>query len=273
MIESIAEFDRPPVVEVVLGVQFDADTIDLEVLAEFARDIKPMFPMRRRLEPLQRTRESFHRPPPNAGIEFRFGPPLPLTQFLTPDDRFMVQLQGDRLTLNWRRVEQDDKYPRYRVLRPKFDEVFMMLLAVLERCGRDIRPLDYVEVSYTNELATDGESGGNAHPGLANMLTTLRDTETGGFLPRPEDVGFQARFRIPSPEDGLNPVGRLTVTTEPGYRSIDQRPIYLLMLRAGLIGAFAPGEVNVIMDIGREWVVKGFLELTTPAIQETWGTK
>ncbi len=197
---------------------------------------------------------------------------MPRTWFVSSDQRLLVQLQDDRLNLNWRRVEPGDRYPRYAVLRPKFDELRGQLDEVLERNGREPAVVDYVEVSYINELAPAAELPGDAHPKLADMLTTVSAVGPGGFLPEPEDEGYAARFRIHS-EDMSEPVGRLVVGTDTAYRTSDQRPIYLLKLSANLVGLFTTKDAVIdMLDLGRSWIVKSFLQLTTPEIQSTWGS-
>ncbi len=272
-IEIIADFERPPVVEVVLGVQFDQPVVDLEVLAEFALAIRDEFPSRQQVEPLPRASESFGRPPDTARIELRFGgAPMPRTWFISSDQRLLVQLQADRLTFNWRRVEPEDRYPHYAVLRPKFDVLRGRLDGILKQGGRESATVDHVEVSYINELASIDRQSGETHPVLADMLTTVEDIGPDGFLPTPEDAGYMARFRIPSTEGSDVPLGRLIVSTDAAYRMADQRPIYLLKLNANLVGAFTSAEAIVdMLDLGRSWIVKGFLQLTTTEIQKTWG--
>lgn len=272
-IEIIADFERPPVVEVVLGVQFVQPVVDLEVLAEFALAIRAEFPSREQVEPLPRASESFSRPPDAARIELRFGGgPMPRTWFVGVDQRLLVQLQADRLTFNWRRVEPGDRYPHYAELRPKFDVIRGQLDDILKRSGREPATIDHVEVSYINELASVDEPSGNTHPTLANMLTTVEDIEPDGFLPKPEDAGYMARFRIQSQDGRDEPAGRLIVSTDAAYRTIDQRPIYLLKLSANLVGTFTTREAVIdMLDLGRRWIVEGFLQLTTPEIQNTWG--
>lgn len=272
-IESIAEFERPPVVEVVLGVQFDRAAVDLEVLAEFATAIKAEFPNREQVEPLVRSTQSFARPPEGSRLEFRFGgPALPRTWFISSDQRLLVQLQADRLTLNWRRVELGDAYPRYAALRPKFDALRRQLAEIVRGLGRDRPIVDQIEVSYINELAGPDEPPAHRHAALAGMLATVVDLEPGGFLPPPEDVGYLARFRIPAPDGVDQPAGRLLLSTDPAFRTVDERPIYLLKLTASLVGIYATEESVVdMLNLGRSWIVNGFLQVTTPEIQAQWG--
>lgn len=272
-IQSIAEFERPPVVEVVLGVQFAESAVDLEVLAEFASAIRAEYPSRQQVEPLARATESFTRPADGPRFELRLGgSPLPRTWFVSSDQRLLVQLQGDRLILNWRRVDMGDEYPRFETLRPRFDSLRAELGAIIERLGRKRPAVDQVEVTYINELADPLNLAPDRHPALAQMLTTIAGPPSGGFLPPPEDEGYLARFRITSERAASEPMGRLLVSTDAAYRTADQAPIYLLKLTANLGGELRE-EAAIIesLDLGRNWIVNGFLQLTAPELHERWG--
>lgn len=270
-IETIVEFERPPVIEVVFGTQFGAAVVDLEVLAEFARSVRGEFPGREQIEPLPRAFESFDRPSAGTHIEFRFGgPPLPRTRFISTDERTLLQLQADRFLFNWRRVSADDEYPRYETLRPRFDALRQRLTEVLDGLGRPMPQVDHVEVSYINELTIPGRPSTRKHASLAALVSTVNDLPRSAFLPDPEDVAYSARFRIPR-ADGTGPTGRFIARTEPAYRSADGQPIHLLTLTANLVGSFANDtEVIDALDLGRRWVVNGFLEMTTPELHASW---
>ncbi|MCP9491031.1 MAG: TIGR04255 family protein [Solirubrobacteraceae bacterium MAG38_C4-C5] len=270
-IETIVEFERPPVIEVVFGTQFGAAIVDLEVLAEFARSVRGEFPRREQIEPLPRAFESFDHPPAGTHIEFRFGgAPLPRTRFISTDEQTLLQLQADRFLFNWRRVSADDAYPRYETLRPRFDALRQRLIEVLDGLGRPTPVVDHVEVSYINELSFPGHPSARTHASLSALVSTVSDLPRGGFLSEPEDVGYSARFRIPR-ADGTGPMGRLIARTEPAYRSADGRPIHLLTLTANLVGSFASDTAVIdALDLGRRWVVNGFLEMTTPELHANW---
>lgn len=92
------------------------------------------------------------------------------------------------------------------------------------------------------------------------------------FLSEPEDIGLGFRYIIPG-ADG-NPLGRLSVSVEPAYRAEDDRPIYVLVLtaRGGSIGEGIEGALG-FLDIGREWIVRGFTSATSPRMHEIWGRR
>src|SRR4051794_28602696 len=58
-IDDLGSYERPPVTELVLGVQFSAPVIDLDVLASFGLRVKDGLPRREYHPPLLRAEESF----------------------------------------------------------------------------------------------------------------------------------------------------------------------------------------------------------------------
>jgi hypothetical protein len=176
--------------------------------------------------------------------------------------------------LNWRRVAVGDEYPRYKALRPKFDELRETLRGILAKLGRPAPQTNHVEVSYSNELLLGSWNAPDAHPPLSTFLTTVCEPPSAAdsFLPAPEDTTYGARYRIHHATSREVPAGRLVVITDAAYRTSDLRPIYLLRLSAYLVGTFTEeGEITETLDRGREWVVKGFLDMVKPEIQRDWG--
>ena len=88
------------------------------------------------------------------------------------------------------------------------------------------------------------------------------------FLPAPEEAVLRWRYRIPG-IDG--PAGRLYVTAQPSWRTADGSPVWVmnLMARGAPIGTGIDGAFE-FFDLGREWVVRGFADLTTDAMQSYW---
>jgi len=109
------------------------------------------------------------------------------------------------------------------------------------------------------------------HPPLSRGLRVVRDLPADGFLPMPEDTSLQTRFRIPDPAGGETPAGRLYVSAEPALRSVDLTPIYLLKMTAHIVSAM-PDDSSVVraLDLGREWAVRAFEQVTTTELRKTW---
>jgi uncharacterized protein (TIGR04255 family) len=271
-IDDLGSFDRPPVTEVVLGVQFAAPVVDLDVLATFGLRVKDRLPVREQHPPLPRVEESFSVKfrSPRIQLKVLQGFELPRAWFVSADQREVVQLQSDRLVVNWRRMAPDDRYPRYAKLRPLFDGHLATLQTCLTELGKPIGTVDFVEVTYLNEVAVPGAPEAR-HPPLSQALSVIREPPAGGSLPQAEDSTFNARYRIPDPAGGGQPAGRLYVGAEPRLRSADLVPIYLLRMTSHIVTRMPDNEaVLQAMDLGRTWAKKGFDELTTPEIRNLW---
>jgi uncharacterized protein (TIGR04255 family) len=272
-VDDLVSFGRPPVSEVVLGVQFSEPVVDLEVLATFGLRVKGELPGREQHEPLATVEETFAAPPAPRRIELRIVPGfvLPRTWFISADHGQLVQLQADRFVFNWRRIAPDDHYPRYAALRPVFERHLSTLRGCLAEAGRPAGTVNFAEVTYINELSWP-DAPTDQHPPLSRGLQLVSDVSTDGFLPQAEDTTFQARFRIADPHD-LNqaPVGRLYVSAEPALRSVDVVPIYLLKMTAHIVMPMPDDPALVrALDIGREWAVRAFDQVSTPEQKALW---
>jgi uncharacterized protein (TIGR04255 family) len=269
--DALARFEHPPVSEVVLGAQFAKPVVDLEVLANFAVRVKEALPARQQHEALVPTEESFAPPARAPRIQVRAATPvMPRTWFISADERQLVQLQGDRLVLNWRRMNPADRYPSYETLRPVFEGYLTTLEACLNEAGRSPFPVNLAEVTYINELAWPDVHGTNELPPLSRAIRAVTNEPAGGFLPRPENQGIRMQYLIPSLETG-SPAGRLHVVVDPALRSTDQKPIYLLKMTANIVSTmFDRDSLIRALDLGHTWAVNAFGELTTTELQELW---
>lgn|GEM_PF-7094988 len=271
-VDDLINFARPPVTELVLGVQFSESIVDLDVVAAFGLRTKAELPRREHHGPLARTTESFAPAPSARRIAFEVmrGFELPRTWFISDDEREVVQMQADRLIFNWRRMTPDDDYPRYARLRPIFERHLATLRHCLADAGRSSGIVDLAEVTYVDELAVPDAPAG-MHPPLSRSLELVRDVAAGGPLPAAEDMRVQARFRIPDPNGGDRPAGRLYVDAEPSLRAADRTPIYLLKLTANIVMPM-PDDAALVgaLDLGREWAVRGFEQITTKEVKALW---
>jgi uncharacterized protein (TIGR04255 family) len=271
---NLVSFERPPVVEVILSMQFAPDTVDMEAYGRFARDVRADLPIRQRQPVLPAIEETFDRRPVQRSIEITLEGPtsLPRTTFEGEDGVQLVQLQHDRLTLNWRRRQHDMAYPRYSTLRERFSELLTRLSDALDEVGQP-HAINLCEVTYVNPIEDPGHVE-RTHPDLAGIINRLRPRPREAFLPEAEDAQLQARWRIPAEEIGGTgpPAGRLHLSVVPGLKPPDNSPIYMANLTARVMpnGGDADSAMNAL-DIGHKWVVLGFKDLTTARMHRDWG--
>jgi hypothetical protein len=78
---------------------------------------------------------------------------------------------------------------------------------------------------------------------------------------------FQAGFPILDNSGAF--VGRLHATVQSVMRLTDGAHMFVFDLTArGQVG-----EGTAFFDLGREWIVRSFKELTTPEMHEIWGMR
>jgi hypothetical protein len=80
---------------------------------------------------------------------------------------------------------------------------------------------------------------------------------------------MQMRYQITT--NDKKPVGRLHVSIQPGWRKPDNAPLFVLELtaRGAPVGASIEGA-GLFFDVGHEWIVRGFKDITTSAMHNAW---
>jgi len=269
---SFAEYEDPPVSEVVLCVQFDRlaglRTPHLGLLwNKFDRD-----------RGLRKVEEHPALPPafelfgperPVPRIEISGLPPLPRCWFLNDDETELVQVQQDRFAHNWRRKDTRTPYPRYEKIKKTFlDDLDVFEKFLTENSLGGLNP-NLCEVTYVNPIPLESEwdSFGKLH----KVLTVVSPKYSDSFLPEPENVNLGLAFVIRNEEN--TPIGRLRVSLEPRFSS-DGHLVFLLILTARGFpeGSGIKGVMDFI-DRGHEWIVRGFGSITTKRMHKHWGKK
>lgn len=275
MDKPLPDFENPPVVEVALSVQFDpVKDLRAPIVGFFWNEVRDRFPVIHEQPPLEPVYERFGVPADTAkgGIQLRLidSPPPSRCWFVNESGTELIQVQNDRFIHNWRKISGQGVYPRYETLRETFRSELNRFHNFL--AGHKLSPLvpNQCEVTYVNHIVA-GESW-KSHAEYPTIFSPVGSHFSDEFLPQPEDARFDLRFVIP--DSSGNPVGRLHVHVEPVLRTGDLLPMYLLVLTAR--GEPAGTEVDAVMsflDIGREWVVRGFASLTTTEMHRVWRRK
>ena len=118
----LPKFDRPPVVETAIGVEFtQIEQWSVPYYGLFWSRIRQKYPIAR-----------------SQWIPVTEFPPSPVVaprqvrcQFFTQSETELVQLQYDRLFCNWVKSNDTDEYPHYDRLAPSFGRAWAELIALL----------------------------------------------------------------------------------------------------------------------------------------------
>lgn len=255
----LPDFENPPVTETVLGVEFQPLSGWLiPHFGLFWERIREEYPHVQVVPPLGPSTEEGE-----EGVFVSVEAPPVRCWFLEPAKNRLIQVQHDRFIHNWRKfAEGEVEYPRYEAaIRPRFSREWQRFLAFLGEFGIESPQVARCEVSYINQLERGREW--QEHQDIAEAIRTLnRDSS---FLSAPVTTRAQWTYKMPEGK------GRLQVSLLPAIRHRDAKEIYQLSLIAK--GPPASSESEDILgwfDLGREWIVRGFADLTTSKMHKLW---
>ena len=158
-------------------------------------------------------------------------------------------------------------YPRFPDVFGKFWSAWENFLSFCHDEKLANPSVNQLEVTYINHIAQDeGWSGLGA---TGQVFPDLSWREERSFLDIPESIAWKASFAMPDES------GRLHVSLRHGLRREDRRPVLLCELTArGMSRTTGSDAIREWFQLGREWIVRGFADLTSERVQEEiWGRK
>ena len=260
---SLPEFSNPPVTEVALGVQFrpvpQLRAIELATLREQWRAELPVAQEQPPLPPISEG-QAVGTPP----VLFRVGPPL-LSRlwFLSEDGSRLVQIQLDRLIVNWRQADGDGVYPRYPAIRAMFADRASDLAGFIAERGFDALEITQVEVNYINSIPLSEDRLGH----LEDLLRGL-SLNADHHLAPPEQARVAMVF--PVPDLGRPPV-RLYVEAAPASRPDGQSAVHFSLSVRGAPSGGKIDDALEFMDGAHDHIVRSFDKMTVETMHTVWG--
>ena len=107
---SLPDFNNPPVNEVVCGLSFEKlKGFKSHHLGLFWLKIKDEFPLVEHAVRLEYNPQ-----------QFDLKEYLPRVWFIRKEQNRLIQLQDDKFYFNWRRMQEDETYPRYKTIIEDF---------------------------------------------------------------------------------------------------------------------------------------------------------
>jgi uncharacterized protein (TIGR04255 family) len=265
--DPLPAFDNPPVIETLLGVQFvPLQSFSILHFGLYARQISSEYPTHEIHPALNPALEDFEASPsagPRIGISVVAEPDL-RCWFIDPTFTQLIQVQRDRFIRNWRKIKPDQVYPHYHDLRPRFQADWERFCLFLQQEGIGTPEVKQCEVTYVNhiELGKGWESYGETD----KAIRLVSAPTAGGFLGQPEVVHLNTSYVMPEKK------GRLHVVVQPVIsRPLGKEVIQLTLTARGRPVASGLRDLLEWFDLGHEWVVRGFAELTTREMHATWG--
>lgn len=257
---GLPSFTSPPVVEVAVAVEFlqlpGLGAVELIRLHDLWRDQFPKLREQPALPPS---------PPVSAaqGFQFQFtvGAPAMRLWMLNESEDELLQVQNDRVVLNWRRSLGDDRtYPRYDYLRDIYQRVYAdFYTRVTQLNAGTFRP-HTAGVTYVNRFNLEADE-------------QLKDA-IALFDPNWNSLGDDAtpKVSVTTPVASSEDPGALKgqLVAKASTDSKDRNYGYLeVVTRVGVddVG----GNVFDCLDLAHRSCVVGFDRLTTAKMHERWG--
>lgn len=265
--EPLPDFKAPPVVEVVLSVRL-APVLGLsspQMGILWSKNYRADFPTVEQQAPIEPGVEHFGGPAPSISLKLEAGMPVPRLWFVNRDGSQLIQLQQNWFAFNWRRpTPRAAEYPRFTRVKASFQRNFLTLQEFVTNEGLGKVQPEQCEVTYVNHISRS--DFWESHGQLDKVLKLFGSTDE--FLPEPEEASLDAHY-IFSRED--RPIGRLHFNARPLYILENQEPVFQLTVTAR--GKPETGTAEGIfgfLELGHEWVVRGFTAVTTKEAHEAW---
>lgn len=263
---DLPEFDRPPVVEVAIGVQFEPITSFRQAhLGLFWDRIRTDYPMTQDQVRLDSPVETLEADGgwPTLQFELIDAPPAHRAWFISGDDSMLVQVQDDRLIHNWR--HRGGEYPRFEPLLDVFWSHADNFDAAVRDAGLTPMPVRQAEVTYVNWIAADSMEQ-FFRPSIASVL------DVAGIGSRPDGQRWAARYPV---RDGDDLRGWLSVDAQAGRRLVEGKVSVgfqlSLTFRAPVTVGVDRATISSLLALGRSSIVRAFAALTTDTMHDEWG--
>lgn len=276
--KKLPEYDNPPVVEVALTVQFvDIDQLNLAVIGsmwgEILKDDYPLVQEHSPVEPVFE-RVGLKNIPTNE-IRFNILSKAPVTRlwFLSENNSELIQIQRNRISFSWRSmVNEESTYPRYEFIKQKFIDKYNLISTYLKSKGIENLNANQCEVTYVNHIESSDCTVWDNHSDLDKVFSIATDSYTEPFPLDSEDFSFTGKYIIPTNKGEF--LGRLHLNVAPVFSSIDDQPMYRMVLTArGRPDGDGFDGIIKFFNTGHEHIVNGFTSLTTVEMHQHWRRK
>jgi uncharacterized protein (TIGR04255 family) len=265
----LPDYDLPPVIEVVCGMQFEAlEGFQATAFGLLWQRFKTDYPTCEQQPPLAQVVERFGEPiAEEPRVELLNVPPLPRVFLIHKTPCWLVQVQNDRFLHNWRKLRDTDTYPRFPEVEKRFWSAWKQFLEFCREEGIGAPQVNQLEVTYINHILQ-----GEGWDGTATIGGVFPDLSWRGqrsFLPSPESVAWKTSFLLPEN------LARLHVSVRHALRRSDMKPVLLCELTVrGVPSILDESAIRDWFHLGREWIVRGFADLTGEGVQrDIWRRK
>jgi uncharacterized protein (TIGR04255 family) len=258
MKEKLPKFDNPPVVETVLGVEFEPLHLwQIPHFGLFWNKIRSEYQQFSVQAPLPQQVERFGSEANTFTINLA---PQPQARcwFFDSSNSWLLQIQNSRFISNWK--QNHSSYPNYDGFYERFEKEWNNLNAFLSEEGLGTPKLLQCDVSYINHVEVgddfDFDNLGEIFPAWAGL-------KKDGFLPQPDAIAINSVYAIPEN------LGRLYIEMQPVIRQSDFKTTLQLSVTAKVKIA-SNEKLKESIDLAHQWVIEGFTDFTSDKNHKIW---
>lgn len=188
--------------------------------------------------------------------------PAPRLMLASEDQQYLVQLQNDRLTLNWRKLSEAsgkiNEYPRFEATSARLKEEWGRLKNYISENGLGEATIDQVEFTYVNHIDV---SCGQLSEIFKDVFHETRFPENVSF----ESITHNLRHIISHKN---KKIGRLHTSVEKGFRSSDNKDVYVLKF----VARVHPLDDSLVetLELLRGTINSAFKDITTERMHKAW---
>jgi uncharacterized protein (TIGR04255 family) len=260
MLQELPKFNKPPVIETVLGVEFEPlSNFLIPHFGLFLLDLKDSYSSFKELPPLDSQIEKFEGDSIEiASFQLGFRSEIRCL-FLDAKQEWRLQIQNNKFLSNW--AKSTSKYPSYDETLRRFKTNWGKFNLFLEKSRIEKPQIKQCEVTYLNHIE-DIDNFENLSEIFPSWKKNGKKTD---FLPTPEAIAINLVYRIPENR------GRLHISMQPAVRHADLKRIIQLSLVARVLPKSSKrNDVLEALNLGHEWVVRGFTDFTSEKMHQIW---
>jgi uncharacterized protein (TIGR04255 family) len=263
---ELPSFNQPPLDEVAAGMQFLPLSLKTVDVGAYHALLAAEYPNTLDVPALPPTFETFGAvmvPPITVGVQ---GGLLPRCWFISANDEHVVQLQSDRLLVNWRMRPSGGAYPRFPEVRRRFVAATEALQHLCrERTSLTVVP-NQCELTYFNKVPLPAGAEWGDFDRLLSGLKIAKGPEWA----RPFSDGRVA-LRSELRDEHDEPFARLQIDCTPAQIDLSQKVWTLNISVRGRPLRPEFEDVLNFLDRAHREIVTCFAAITTKDMHLLWG--
>ncbi len=267
--DSLVRFCNPPAVETLEGVFFrplQGFTSAHQGLL-WATHFRSKFPTVEEKSCLEEVIERFGDEVATAraaGIRISDRPESPRLWAKSVDGRRTIQIQRNAFVANWLR-ENEQSYVSYETRHKDFTARLRSLTQFLEQEGLGVLEPTSCMMTYVNHI--DIESLGIEPRQAAEVFTFFRNETNFEWLPLPDQLAINLSYPMPDNR------GRLHLEINPAVKSTNDKRRFVMQFALTARGRPEAKTIESALewlDMGHEWIVRGFVDFTQKHWHSIW---